>query len=99
MSNQAAPNETMSVYILDKDYQVACPEDEREALLSAASELDRRMRAIRQTGTVIGMERIAVMAALNLANEVLHSIDKKDPEDQHLLEAMCQEVDRLLSHS
>ena len=61
----------VSVRILDKEYFVACPHDERAALLDAAEFLNGRMREIRVTGKVVGLDRIAVMAALNLANELL----------------------------
>ncbi|MAZ89006.1 MAG: cell division protein ZapA [Cellvibrionaceae bacterium] len=68
-------NETVFVQILDKEYQVACPPGERDALIQAAHNLDERMRDIRGSGTVIGLERIAVMAALNLSHELLESKD------------------------
>ncbi len=61
---------TVGIRILDKEYQVHCPPDEREALIGAARELDQRMREIRRAGNVIGLERIAVMAALNLCYEL-----------------------------
>ena len=61
---------TVFVNILDKEYQVACPPEEKRALNEAADELDARMRAIRASGNVIGAERIAVMAALNLCHEL-----------------------------
>ncbi|MYM63643.1 cell division protein ZapA [Pseudomaricurvus sp. HS19] len=64
-------SETVFVKILDKDYQVACPAGEKYALTEAARNLDERMRAIRNHGSVIGLERIAVMAALNLSHELL----------------------------
>ena len=61
---------TVSVEILDKAYQVACPPDQEAALLSAAQHLDQAMRDIRATGKVIGLERVAIMAALNMSHEV-----------------------------
>jgi cell division protein ZapA len=61
----------ITVRILDKDYLVACNPDEKAALLGAARHLDDRMREIRRAGRVIGTDRIAVMAALNLAYELL----------------------------
>lgn len=64
---------TVSIRILDKDYQVHCPPEQQEALLSAAHGLDLRMREIRRSGTVIGLERIAVMAALNLSYELMQA--------------------------
>lgn len=66
----------VSIKILGKDYQVSCAPAERAALVSAAELLDARMREIREGGRVIGVERIAVMAALNLANELLHSRER-----------------------
>lgn len=63
-------NNRVTITILDKDYPIACPPEEREALLRAASELNKRMRTIRNTGSIIGLERIAVMAALNLCHEL-----------------------------
>jgi len=64
---------TVTVKILDKEYQVSCPQDEVEALTSSARYLDQQMRQIRETGKVFGIDRIAVMAALNLANELLQN--------------------------
>jgi cell division protein ZapA len=66
-------NETVFVKILDKEYQVACPREERQALTESAHLLDERMKAIRNSGAVIGLERIAVMAALNLSHELLQT--------------------------
>lgn len=64
---------TISVKILDKDYQVSCPVDEVDALTASARYLDKQMLEIRETGKVLGSDRIAVMAALNIANEYLAS--------------------------
>jgi cell division protein ZapA len=66
-----APPRTVTVHILDKEYQVACPEEQQDDLIGAARHLDRQMRSIRETGRVIGLERIAVMAALNMSYELL----------------------------
>jgi cell division protein ZapA len=59
------------VKILDKEYRVACQQGEQDDLLGSAHFLDQKMREIRDRGKVIGADRIAVMAALNLANELL----------------------------
>lgn len=88
--------ETLSVHILGKDYQVACPEEEREALVRAAAELDLRMRAIHKSGNVIGVERIAVMAALNLSNEVLQGSQQKNDIDKDVLENLHSRIDKAL---
>ena len=56
---------TVTIDILDKSYQVACEPEQEEELRQAARDLDDQMRAIRSTGKVIGLERVAIMAALN----------------------------------
>lgn len=63
----------VSVRILEKEYQVSCPANERTDLLDSAELLNAKMREIRDSGKVVGLDRIAVMAALNMANELLHS--------------------------
>jgi cell division protein ZapA len=64
---------TLAVTILGREYRVACKEAEREELLQAVQYLDRRMREIRDSGKIAGAERIAVMAALNIAHELLRA--------------------------
>jgi cell division protein ZapA len=61
----------ITVNILDRDYQIACQNEEKELLLAAARYLDQKMREIRDRGNVIGIDRIAVMAALNIAHDFL----------------------------
>jgi len=61
----------LDIEILGREYKVACKENERAELLDAVGLLDRRMREIRDGGKVTGVDRIAVMAALNMANELL----------------------------
>lgn len=63
----------VSVRILEKEYQVACPVEERSDLLDAAEHLNTKMREIRDAGSVMGLDRIAVMAALNISNELLRA--------------------------
>jgi cell division protein ZapA len=67
------PYAQVSVRILDKEYQVACPANERTDLLDSAEILNVKMREIRDSGRVVGLDRIAVMAALNMANDLLHA--------------------------
>jgi len=61
----------ISLRLLDREYQVACPAEERSDLLDSAEYLDGKMREIRDTGKVVGLDRIAVIAALNIANELI----------------------------
>jgi len=63
----------VSVRILDKEYQIACPVSERTDLLDSAEILNAKMLEIRDSGRVVGLDRIAVMAALNMANDLLHA--------------------------
>lgn len=62
---------TLDIHLLGRDYKVACKEHEREELLEAVAFLDQRMREIRSGGKTAGVDRIAVMAALNIANDLL----------------------------
>ncbi|HYW91135.1 MAG TPA: cell division protein ZapA [Gammaproteobacteria bacterium] len=71
MADDPGSTNPVTIRILGKEYQVACAEDERQDLLDSAQHLNDRMRQIRDQGKVVGLDRIAVMAALNLANEVL----------------------------
>ncbi|WP_018876127.1 MULTISPECIES: cell division protein ZapA [unclassified Thioalkalivibrio] len=64
-------SEPVRVSIMGKEYQIACPPDERADLFASASLIDERMRELRDGGRVVGAERIAVMVALNLAHELL----------------------------
>lgn len=73
---------SLSVHILDKTYQVACPENERAALIECADYLDKKMRKIRDSGKVVGMDRIAVMAALNIANDLLIQGQEQQSKDE-----------------
>jgi cell division protein ZapA len=63
----------VSIQILDKEYLIACPPEEREDLQAAAVYLNARLREIREGGKVIGSERQVMMAALNMANELSKS--------------------------
>lgn len=67
---------TVTVKILEKEYQVACPEEQEAELVVSAKYLDKQMRSIRDTGKVIGLERIAVMAALNISYELLQASEQ-----------------------
>jgi cell division protein ZapA len=80
----------VSIRILDKDYRIACEPHEQEGLRESARLLDGRMREIRQTGRVIGTDRIAVMAALNIAHDLIQ-LQKVAPIDE-------VEIERRLRH-
>jgi cell division protein ZapA len=89
----------VSVRIMEKEYMVACPYEERSALLDAAEFLNARMREIRDSGKVVGHDRIAVMAALNLAHEFLRGKDRESKLDTgvgHRVRALRERVESAL---
>ncbi len=61
----------LDVNIMGRNYRVTCADDEREALLAAVAYVDKKMTEIKAASKVAGTERIAVMTALNIANELL----------------------------
>lgn len=65
------------VQIQDKEFRIACPEGEQEGLMASARYLDARMREIRSSGKVVGADRIAMMAAINIAHELLQCKEKE----------------------
>ena len=73
----------VSITLLDKEYIVGCSEDEKSELIASANYLNTKMIEQRDTGTVVGSEKIAVMAALNVTNEYLRmsSQSKSEKED------------------
>jgi cell division protein ZapA len=92
----------VSVRILDKEYQVACPANERTNLLDSAEIVNQKMREIRDTGSIVGTDRIAVMAALNMANDLINA----NARDQELeggisnrLKIISDRVDNVLGSS
>ncbi len=64
-------DDPVKLRILEREYRVICPEEERDSLLASAAYLSKKMKQIRDGGKIIGMDRIAVMAALNIAHELL----------------------------
>ena len=89
---------TISVSLLDKEYQVACPPNEQEQLLKAGRQLDKRLREIRDAGAIVGLERIAIMAALNLSYELRQTNEQSQTSSLDLtqLQTLSDRVDRVL---
>ena len=71
----------INISILDKEYKIACPSGEQSALLATAEYLDNKMREVRDSGSIIGSERIAVITALNIAHELLNSNQQDNLND------------------
>lgn len=84
------PSNTLTVHILDKEYCITCPPEERQNLQQTARYLNERLRDIRHSGKVIGTERIVVMTALNMAHELLQL--KKQPVGDKEQQAQISEL-------
>ncbi|PAV47067.1 cell division protein ZapA [Pseudomonas sp. HAR-UPW-AIA-41] len=91
---------TVTLQILDKEYRIACPAEERDNLESAARYLNDKMREIRSSGKVIGADRIAVMAALNITHELLHKQQQLTSEaaaHRHQVRDLFERVEHALA--
>ncbi|MBM5812463.1 MAG: cell division protein ZapA [Gammaproteobacteria bacterium] len=90
----------VSIRILEKEYHVSCPPEERAALLDSAEFLNRRMREIRDSGKVVGLDRIAVMAALNFANDLLQVRGRDESLEKDVagrLRTLCERAETALA--
>ena len=90
----------ITITILDKEYMVSCPEEEREDLLLSAKYLDQRMKDTRDNGKVLGAERMAVMTALNIVNDFLRQQREKEQVEQTVndcVRTLQSKIDRALS--
>jgi len=106
MSNDAIPVENdvspIEIVVLGKQYRIACHESDHESLLKSAHYLDRKMREIRDTGRVVGQDRIAVIAALDIAHELIQSKKEADGPSRNFrksLIALENKIDRVLNDS
>jgi len=98
MSDSSRP---LSVRILEKEYFVSCPAEERAELLDSAELLNVRMKEIRDSGKIVGLDRIAVMAALNLAHEVIRMRTRDHGQEQetaHRLRNLRERVETALEN-
>jgi cell division protein ZapA len=101
-STKSSEIKPVTVHIMGNEYHVSSPEDQIEKLEKAAKELDRRMREVKSTGNIVGIERIAVMVALNLSYEVLEnqSTEKKSSvEVEQKIKQLQQKIDSALVSS
>jgi cell division protein ZapA len=88
---------SLKIKILDKEYQVACKPEDRPALERSAELLNSKMQEVRRGGAIIGLDRIAVMTALNLAYELLDSQQTGNAADSELLEGIESRIDKALA--
>jgi cell division protein ZapA len=92
----------VTIRILEKDYQVSCPAEEKAELMAAAELLNKNMREIRDSGKVVGLDRVAVMAALNMASELLTRTEKEQELKEIVnlrVKAMSSQLDSALGSS
>lgn len=92
----------ITIHILDKEYMIACSEDERHDLQRSADYLDTKMREIRDSGKIIGSDRIAVMAALNISHELLaqdSGSSQTDPSVGNRIRTIEEKIDDALYRS
>ena len=88
-----------TIHLLDKEYTIACPAEERDGLLESARRLDTKMREIRNGGKVLGSERIVVMAALNVVFELLQESESSSGNHQEMdlrLKLIQEKIDSAL---
>jgi len=95
MSKQTIP---VTVRILEKEYKISCPEGEHESLMMSAKHVDESMKKIREGGKALGIDRVAVMAAINISHELM--MTKREPKlDSNMserIDALQQSVDKAL---
>tara|TARA_R110001592_G_scaffold30695_3_gene109522 strand:+ start:236 stop:562 length:327 start_codon:yes stop_codon:yes gene_type:complete len=99
MSSDEKTPGTVVVKILDKEYQVSCPPSEEEALLKSARYLDENMRKIKARGNIHGLEKISVMAALNITHDMLgkgQQLNESRHETMQKLKFLEDKIDRSL---
>ncbi len=93
MSNDSIP---VTVRIADKEYKISCPPGEHASLIASAQRVSEDMQRIREGGKALGAERIAVMAALNIAHSLLNTDEEDRTDISEKLEAIQKTVDQAL---
>jgi len=90
---------TVTVQLLDKEYAISCPDGAEAELLASADLLDSKMREIRDQAKLLGLERIAVMAGLNLAHELMKKGQSSMVDTEGHLQRLASKIDRALAQS
>ncbi|WP_028470551.1 cell division protein ZapA [Neptunomonas japonica] len=94
MSNDAGHK--VAIKIMDKEYLIGCPEGSEAELFVSADYLDKKMREIRDAGKVLGLERVAVMTALNLSHELLQNKAQQQENLEERIMKLSQKIDSSL---
>ena len=88
----------VTIRILDKEYQIACSDEERHALLDSARFLDQKMKEIKNSGKVVGSDRIAVMAALNITHDLLQcNANANNSSNSGKIKSLQQKIESALT--
>jgi len=98
MSKDTIP---VTVRILEKEYKISCPEGEHESLLISARSVNESMQKVREGGKALSADRVAVMAAINIAHDLIKSNGepKVDPEVSERINILQQSIDQVLQSS
>ena len=102
MSSSPEASSTVVVKILDREYQISCPPSEQDALLKSARYLDENMRKIKARGTIHGLEKISVMAALNITHELIqknHQINTSRHGSAQKIKYLEDKIERALHNA
>lgn len=95
----SSETQSVSINILEREYQISCPPSEEEALRKSANYLDKQMKKVKASGSSLGFEKLAVMTALNLSHELLgkyQSVSDSETDSLHLLKKLEDKIDLAL---
>ena len=87
--------DSLTIKVLEKEYRVACPPEEKDGLLASANMLNDKLNEIKQKGSVIGTERIAIMAALNMSHEIINgqSLVGEHDDLNNRIDSLSEKID------
>ena len=89
-------NKNVTIKLLEKEFVVGCPAENEADLLASAEHLNSKMQEIRATGKILSMERIAVMAALNISNEFLSGKVEQREQMEDTMQRLSQKIGKSL---
>lgn len=97
-----APTGSVTITLLGREYQIACPPEEEEALRKSARYLDKQMEQVKGRGSSLGYEKIAVLAALNITHDLLkksHQANTSETDSLREIRQIEQKIDAILHSS
>ncbi|QEQ98095.1 cell division protein ZapA [Neptunomonas concharum] len=87
----------VSIKIMDKEYLIGCPDGAEAELFASADYLDKKMREVRDSGKVLGLERVAVMAALNISHELIKSKEQQREKVEERIQRLGEKIDHSMA--